>query len=456
MKDNKTLKVLNWIFSVFCILCLPVFGFHIGSILMCALGIVSLPVDAVRDVWENLPAYKVLRPLIIGILFVVFACMIPTSSTYTNDYNIADNSTETLKDVAESEISEALEDTEETDKIETAIATEESLKLESDQTEAEEVVTETEENVITKTQPSTEITLSVEEIPEYSGNPYVTINNNIPQFLETDLSTTSYEYYSELDNLGRCGVAYACIGTDLMPTEERGNIGSVKPSGWHTVKYEVVDGNYLYNRCHLIGYQLSGENANTKNLITGTRYMNTEGMLPFENMVCDYVQETENHVMYRVTPIFDEDNLLASGVQIEAQSVEDDGDGIFFNVFCYNVQPEVAIDYVTGDSQLIEGTSNENTSNVSNETVNAENSVATNETSVSDNSNSASDNTASSSNDSASIGSGGSSSVMVWKSATGSKYHSINNCGNMNPNKATQITEEQAINQGLGKCSKCW
>lgn len=158
---------------------------------------------------------------------------------------------------------------------------------------------------------------SPSEIPAYSGSPYVVINNNIPYFTESDYTTSSYEYYSDLDSLGRCGVCVASIGKDLMPTEERGSIGSVKPTGWHTVKYDNVDGKYLYNRCHLIGYQLSGENANTKNLITGTRYLNIQGMLPFENMVADYVKETGNHILYRSTPIFEGNNLLASGVLLE-------------------------------------------------------------------------------------------------------------------------------------------
>lgn len=193
---------------------------------------------------------------------------------------------------------------------------------------------------------------SISEIPAYSGSPYVVINNNIPYFTESDYTTNSYEYYSELDSLGRCGVCVASIGKDLMPTEERGSIGSVKPTGWHTVKYDNVDGKYLYNRCHLIGYQLSGENANTKNLITGTRYLNIQGMLPFENMVADYVKETGNHILYRSTPIFEGNNLLASGVLLEAYSVEDNGDGICFNVYCYNVQPDISINYATGDSSF--------------------------------------------------------------------------------------------------------
>lgn len=193
---------------------------------------------------------------------------------------------------------------------------------------------------------------TLDSIPAYSGQAYVELNGNQPTFTEDELVTESFETYSPLDSLGRCGVAYANVGLDTMPTEERGSIGQVKPSGWQTVKYDCVDGKYLYNRCHLIGYQLTAENANKENLITGTRYLNVEGMLPFENLVADYVKETENHVLYRVTPIFEGDNLVASGVQMEAMSVEDKGEGVCFNVYCYNVQPGVAIDYATGDSWL--------------------------------------------------------------------------------------------------------
>jgi len=198
--------------------------------------------------------------------------------------------------------------------------------------------------------PSTSYDL--ESIPEYSGEPYVTIHDNVPFFLEEELTTDAFETYSELDDLGRCGTAYANICEDIMPTEKRGKIGMIKPSGWHTVKYTGIDGNYLYNRCHLIGYQLSAENANEKNLITGTRYLNVTGMLPFENMVADYVNETGNHVLYRVTPIYNQENLVADGVLMEAQSVENDD--LAFCVYCYNVQPGIEIDYHTGDSKSSE------------------------------------------------------------------------------------------------------
>ncbi|MGN1130550.1 MAG: DNA/RNA non-specific endonuclease [Ruminococcus sp.] len=198
------------------------------------------------------------------------------------------------------------------------------------------------------------ITLS--NLPAYSGEAYVELNNNLPSFKKSELTKKAFEKYSDLDELGRCGAAYANVCKDTMPTEERGAIGMVKPSGWHTVKYDNVDGKYLYNRCHLIGYQLTAENANDQNLITGTRYLNVEGMLPFENKVADYIEETDNHVLYRVTPIFIGDNLLASGVQMEAYSVEDKGKGVCFNVYCYNVQPGITINYADGSSKLSDGT----------------------------------------------------------------------------------------------------
>lgn len=218
------------------------------------------------------------------------------------------------------------------------------------QSESESVSKEIEE----ESQNDSGYSFDLSSIPPYSGKAYVAVNDNVPNFSATDLTTTSYEQYSDLDQLGRCGVVVANVGKDIMPTMERGTIGMVKPSGWHTVKYDCVDGRYLYNRCHLIGYQLSGENATVENLITGTRYMNIEGMLPFENEVADYVQETNNHVLYRVTPVFEGTNLLASGVLIEAMSVEDMGKGIMFHVFCYNVQPGVVIDYSNGNSRLAE------------------------------------------------------------------------------------------------------
>lgn len=204
----------------------------------------------------------------------------------------------------------------------------------------------------TSQETNTEITESLDDIPEFSEEAFVVIDDNVPEFDKKDLPKNSFEKYSALDSLGRCGAAYANIGKDLMPTEKRERISPIHPSGWHSVKYQFVEGKYLYNRCHLIGFQLAGENANEKNLITGTRYMNVEGMLPFENEVAEYVKKTDNHVLYRVTPVYEGDDLVAKGVRMEAYSVEDEGEGVCFDVFVYNNQPGVDIDYATGESRL--------------------------------------------------------------------------------------------------------
>lgn len=219
------------------------------------------------------------------------------------------------------------------------------------------------------------------DLPDYSGTSYVELNNNIPNFDKAEMVQESFERYSELDALGRPGIAYANIGTDLMPTEPRGEIGQIKPAGWHTVKYDCVDGMYLYNRCHLIGYQLTGENDNVNNLMTGTRYLNVQGMLFFENMVADYITTSGNHVLYRVTPIYEGNNLVADGVQMEGYSVEDSGAGICYNVFCYNVQPGIIIDYKNGESyEESEGTIGENESKGTEGTVGGTESEGTEDT----------------------------------------------------------------------------
>ena len=225
-------------------------------------------------------------------------------------------------------------------------------------TTAFEELTETPTEITTEAPTASHSDINIDNISvfDWSGEPYVEVNNNEPYFTKSDYTTSSFETYSELDSLGRCGVAFACIGTDTMPTEERGNIGSIKPSGWHTSNYNeypgLVDGNYLYNRCHLIAFMLAGENANEKNLITGTRYMNVTGMLPFEDKVHDYmIANPDNHVLYRVTPIFKDNNLVADGVLMEAYSIEDLG-ALSFCVFCYNVQPYITIDYSTGDNHI--------------------------------------------------------------------------------------------------------
>lgn len=221
---------------------------------------------------------------------------------------------------------------------------------------------------ITAQSASDYVNYDLSNIPDYDGKAYVELNGNVPEFSESEKTySESFEEYGKLDSLGRCTYAVSCIGKDLMPTEKRGSIGSVKPSGWHISKYDFVDGKYLYNRCHLIGYQLTAENANERNLITGTRYLNIEGMLPFENDVADYIEITNNHVYYKVTPIFEGNNLVANGVQMQAYSVEDNGQGISINVYCYNVQPGVAIDYATGDNQAVASSSASVTSTSSDE-----------------------------------------------------------------------------------------
>ena len=221
---------------------------------------------------------------------------------------------------------------------------------------------------ITAQSASDYVNYDLSNIPDYDGKAYVELNGNVPEFSESEKTySESFEEYGKLDSLGRCTYAVSCIGKDLMPTEKRGSIGSVKPSGWHISKYDFVDGKYLYNRCHLIGYQLTAENANERNLITGTRYLNVEGMLPFENDVADYIEITNNHVYYKVTPIFEGNNLVANGVQMQAYSVEDNGQGISFNVYCYNAQPGVAIDYATGDNQAVASSSASVTSTSSDE-----------------------------------------------------------------------------------------
>lgn len=292
--------------------------------------------------------------------------------------------------------------------------------------------------------------VSLDAIPAYEGKAYVAVNNNEPFFTDSDMTTTAFENYSDLDSLGRCGVAYANICKEIMPTEKRGKIGMIKPSGWHTVKYDVIKDRYLYNRCHLIGYQLAGENANPKNLITGTRYLNVEGMLPFENLVADYVNNTGNHVLYRVTPMFSGDNLVANGVLIEAKSVEDNGGGILFNVYCYNVQPGVGINYENGDSWL-DGTTPQNEGSQS-----SAGSVAGATAGESGSSSSTTGNVSSGSDSSAAENSAADSSnseTMVHITATGKKYHRAG-CRTLKKSD-TEVTLDEAKSMGLSPCGIC-
>ncbi len=323
--------------------------------------------------------------------------------------------------------------------------------------------------------------LDMQSIPAYADQPYVAVNENVPVFSMSEANAGAFEEYSDLDSLGRCGDAFANIGQETMPSAERSSIGQIKPSGWQTVKYDCVDGNYLYNRCHLIGYQLSGENANEKNLITGTRYMNVEGMLPFENMVADYIQETGNHVLYRATPVFEGDNLVASGVQLEAMSVEDSGEGIFFNVFCYNVQPGVTIDYATGDSYEGEDAAGAAEVYTATSDLNVRASESTDADIVGQIAYGDTIEVQSVSGDWAKVLYDGSTAyvaadyltegeaaleteppvqpqvqqeALVWIPRTGSKYHSNSGCSNMkNP---SQVTKDNAVSMGYEPCKKCY
>ena len=293
--------------------------------------------------------------------FLIFALCISTLSACGSDTAPSDHSPSSSLQVEISDLQDSTPgETEERDGFESL----DSASCKGDTVPSQSDAPSASQGQQTESSAPTEITtassFSLSDVPAYSGKAYTSVNGNVPYFTAAELTTTSFETYSDLDTLGRCGVTYACIGQDLMPTEERGSIGMVKPTGWHTVRYDgFVDGNYLYNRCHLIGYQLTGENANTKNLITGTRYLNIEGMLPFENMVADYIQETNNHVLYRVTPIFEGNNLLANGVLMEGYSVEDKGAGVSYCVFAYNVQPGIEIDYATGESKLADGAQQE-------------------------------------------------------------------------------------------------
>jgi len=286
--------------------------------------------------------------------------------------------------------------------------------------------------------------VKLSDIPAYSGKAYVTVNKNIPNFAPNELKTTGYETYSSFDRLGRTQTAIASVGKDTMPkaNDERGSISSIKPTGWIQAQYDCVSGGWLYNRCHLIGWQLSAENANAKNLITGTKYLNTNGMLPFENMVADYINETGNHVAYRITPIYQGNNLLASGVQMEAYSVEDNGAGICFNVFCYNVQPDITINYATGESSgpssstsLKEETTPEPAiSSKPEETTAVPSTTAKPEEDTTQND----------------------ISQIVYITKTGKKYHSTKNCSGLNnANAIYDSTLSEALDRGLTPCSKC-
>lgn len=352
LEEKKKKAILMQWYGAILLMLLGLLALAIPSISMVFFflaGAAIMPIEPIKNLWSKIPIKgKWFKPTVIAIVACIAFGTLP-SSDESKDANVAmvEETTTVSDTVAESTVDDKIESQIVEEKVNES-ATEEITQEITQEAKPETNDQEATAGVITVSS----VAVNLSDIPIYSGNAYIEINGNAPYFNNSELTTTAFENYSTLDSLGRCGIAYANICQEIMPTEERGEIGSVKPSGWQTVKYDCVDGKYLYNRCHLIGFQLAGENANTQNLITGTRYMNVEGMLPFENMVADYVKETNNHVLYRVTPVFDGNNLVVSGVLIEAESVEDNGDGISFNVYCYNNQPGVSINYADGSSQL--------------------------------------------------------------------------------------------------------
>lgn len=501
---SKNRKRFHWILSlIFLLASLGIWSKTIaGAVLFLIVAVIALPIGP----WADLKGKQRAKKWLLSIVLILIGSGL---YSYGNTASTAVTQNQTVPSAIETKavLTPTADPTEKPAESSASESTETSTTT--------PVPTETPEATTTPTP----VPVSLSNIPAYSGSPYVAVNSNKPYFSDDDLTTNVFENYSNLDSLGRCGVAYANVCEEIMPTGRRGEIGSVKPSGWHTVKYDNVDGKYLYNRCHLIGYQLSAENANPKNLITGTRYLNVTGMLPFENMVADYVKETDHHVLYRVTPVFSGNNLLASGVLMEAESVEDKGDGVEFCVYCYNVQPGIKIDYATGNSSGGQQITPKVTATPKPKTVNdneqaagamtavskvwnisggglkdgateAQINAAQNAVNALPDSNSNKQNlqqmvdasrnslrdklTAQAQADEAARqeaarqaeqqaaaaqqaeqptqGSG----TMVWISETGSKYHSIPNCGRMNPNYAHQETEAQAIAEGYGRCSKCW
>ena len=425
---KKGLTVFRWVgvtvFALMALVSLTEGGF-LAALLFLLGGAIIAPLEPIKKLRGKLKLNKAISIVLAVILLFAGALASPTSDVETDNSNnssITDTiSGDTSKDeTTDSSTNSSTDTTDET----TSNSTSAKDETTSSSTNTNNNTTNTQNPVGTGSAKP----VSLSSIPAYSGNPYVTINNNVPNFSAAELKTTGYEKYSELDKLGRTGVAIASVGKDTMPKdgEKRGDISSIKPTGWVQGEYDCVSGGWLYNRCHLIGWQLSAENANKKNLLTGTKYFNVSGMLPFENMVADYIKETGNHVAYRVTPIYDGNNLLASGVQIEAYSVEDKGEGIQFNVFCYNVQPQITIDYATG----------KNTGPSSSTTQTPTTSTTTPEPEQNTNTNTNTN-----------------TSQTVYKSKTGSKYHSKPNCGSMK--NGTPIDKDEAIKQGLEPCKNC-
>lgn len=418
----KTLKFLGtiaqWLLGVTFLICVFANGFHWTSIILVIAAVLMMPIKPIRNTLKKIKINSGIAVLLsIVLLFTGISCA-PTSGSEDSDSSY----------IEEHEDNEKIADPDEEEAFSGLIG--------NDKTDTSSFATQnaTESSTASKgVGAGKNAPIPSNQLPSYSGRPYIVLNKNTPNFSAAELTTKAYETYSPLDSLGRCGSAIASCGKEIMPAEgeERGSISSIKPSGWNQAKYSGISGGYLWNRCHLIGWQLSAENANRKNLITGTRYMNTEGMLPFENMIADYIEETGNHVAFRVTPIYEGNNLVCSGVQMEAYSIEDEGCGICFNVYCFNVQPNVTINYADGSSV---GPTNPTTT-TKKQTTTKQATTTKKQTTTEEY------------YDEPQSGS-------VWIPKTGSKYHSHSSCSNMkNPSK---VTKSEAESMGYGPCKKCY
>lgn len=411
---KKTSKIIQWIFTAIFGICTLANGFHISTFLLLLATLMLMPIEPIRKFLKD--KIKIKSGLAITLAVIIFFVGILTSPVSESSPDISDNSS--VSSLTESDIGSKDEVTSSEVSSDASTTSNNSSSNVSSSNSEDEVSSSVGTGNATAVKPS--------DIPAYSGKPYAIINNNIPNFSASELTQKGYEKYSPLDSLGRTQMAVASVGKDTMPVpdEKRGDISKIKPSGWIQAKYTNVSGGWLYNRCHLIGWQLSAENANKSNLITGTKYLNINGMLPFENMVADYIEETGDHVAYRITPIYEGNNLLSSGVQMEAYSIGDKGESICFNVYCYNVQPGVTINYATGASN---GPTEEEVSSTPTPapTPDPEPEVSTEQT-----------------------------TQMVWIPNSGSKYHSYSGCSNMkNPR---QVSKEEAVRLDYEPCKKCW
>ena len=375
---KKGSKIAQWIFTGLFGICALGNGLHWSSLFLVLAAVLMAPIPAIRDWLKNIKIKNWLAITLAVVVFFVGMMASPTSEQ-PNDIDSGGSSYSESQFDENNSYSTDNKDATSNSTTESAESSNSDLKDTNATSQPTESSKPTETSKPSSVGSGTVKPVDLSSIPAYSGNPYVVVNNNKPSFSSSELTTKGYEKYSSLDKLNRCGVAIASCGKEIMPAagEKRGSISSITPSGWNQAKYDGISGGWLWNRCHLIGWQLSAENANRENLITGTRYMNINGMLPFENMVADYIKETGNHVAYRITPIYSGNNLVCSGVQMEAYSIEDSGEGIEFNVYCYNVQPGININYADGSSSS-QNTSN-NTTSSSNPTTSVEENTNTNE-----------------------------------------------------------------------------